>query len=237
MSIWLKYAVVILIAFANVAMANDNQQNQPEPVIVLKGELVPRGLAPDKVLNENASGNNEIILNKHDLLISYFKTEKNGKLSFLPFLNLKGKDQHLTIYKDYVHYKETNNERLGILLRIEASVNILDADFELNNFNDIGAAAQLGRVRGRVHVKAYGVDGPDIYKLLIDADMTPIALVDIQNQINQINSKLKVEGSSLVIHPVALPEKLFELHGLTLSKKIVEERAKSTYVTFKDGNQ
>ena len=149
------------------------------------------------------------MLNRHDFWVNYFKKESGGKLKFIPFFGGKTTKQQLLIQKDYVHYQEVNGERAGILIRLEANVETQDSDIKIEKFQDIGAAAQLGIARGDIKVGVFGLDGPEIYKLKMEVDLNSVSLANIENQINNLHSKIMTDNT-LTIAPVALPDATFK---------------------------
>lgn len=160
----------------------------------------------DATLRKSPAGT--LILNRHDFWVSYFKKETGGKLTFLPFLRGKTKKQSLLIQKDYVHYQEAAGQRVGILIRLEANVETQDSDVEINKFHDIGAAAQLGIARGTIRVKVYGLDGPPVYQLRFEVDLSSVSLAELEKQISDLHSKILTD-QALVVAPVVLPSLIF----------------------------
>ena len=160
----------------------------------------------DATLRKNPAG--RLILNRHDFWVSYFNKETGGKLTFLPFFSGKTKKQSLLIQKDYVHYQEAAGQRVGILIRLEANVETQDSDVVINKFHDIGAAAQLGIARGTIRVKVYGLDGPPVYQLRFEVDLSSVSLAELEKQITALHSKILTD-QALVVEPVVLPSLIF----------------------------
>jgi len=174
-------------------------------------------IASDATLRKNPGG--KLILNRHDFWVSYFKKETGGKLTFLPFLRGKTKKQSLLIQKDYVHYQEAKGQRVGILIRLEANVETQDSDVEINKFHDIGAAAQLGIARGMIRVKVYGLDGPAVYQLKFEVDLSSVNLAELEKQISELHSKILTD-QDLIVSSVILPGSIFKYRDLARKSSV-----------------
>jgi hypothetical protein len=177
-----------------------------EPITMIELDPPDIEIVNDATLRKNPAG--RLILNRHDFWVSYFKKETGGKLTFLPFLRGKTKKQSLLIQKDYVHYQEAAGQRVGILIRLEANVETQDSDVVINKFHDIGAAAQLGIARGTIRVKVYGLDGPPVYQLRFEVDLSSVSLAELEKQISALHSKILTD-QALIVAPVVLPSLIF----------------------------
>lgn len=212
--------VVASFALSSLAHAQDatkSPENNINQVVVTRYSLEPDDKSQVTLNNSEKGKDSPLTMNRHDFWINYFRKEEGGKLSFLSFFSASTKKQSLLIQKDYVHYRIEDKDNIGILIRLEANVETSDSSFEVKNFKDIGAAAQLGFARGNIHVKIHGLDGPEIYKMRLEVDLNSASLAQIEEQINILHNKIMTDPT-LKISPVILPEEIFKLRDIGRGK-------------------
>ena len=162
------------------------------------------------------TGDGLVVLNKHDFWVNFFRREQGGKLTFLPFFGGKTKNVSLIVQKDYVHYRGEKDNRVGVLIRIEAHIKTDASEIEIKDFHDLGAAAQLGVASGRLYVKVWGLAGAPVFKITTQANLNSVALADIEEQLDALHKKV-YSDSELIVDPVLLPESIFEFSRINRS--------------------
>lgn len=119
------------------------------------------------------------LLTSYETFISISKTDSSGSITYLGASGKVSKGTYTAIY-DYVNYTNENITpdsqsksvligRIGVGLRVTASVEVTDKNVDIGGLIPLGIAARNGKAKGTISLYVYGMSNDKI-GLLIPGD-------------------------------------------------------------------
>ena len=152
-------------------------------------------------------------LANHEVVTNTFVFKADGKIEYLGS-KLVASGQRILFQQDYVSYKkvtlDNQEQKIGIMLRLEVELVTKKANLNLNGIFAIGAAASSGSAAGKLRLKVYGLSGkPVLDAIPAPSDVSEQSLLNAFTSIATIKSKIYEDD--VYVLPQEIPELTFEL--------------------------
>ena len=144
--------------------------------------------------------------------IALRKIEQSGKITYLP-VSVSGEKGSYEVILDYMKYRIEEaadsvyygNGRVGIGLRIKASLSTNKSNLNLSGLTNLGIEASKNNLSGFLSVDIIGIDSKDITNyLLIPAKLDETSIQNALQAISTIKSKIWDAGVILTPHLIAV---------------------------------
>lgn len=170
------------------------------------------------------------LLPNHNSFVSVEKIESSGELKYSTS-GISYDAGSYNVYFDYIKYRIEDYKkysiegqaRIGVGLRIKASVSTFKANINIGTPIGLALAAKEGSLRGNLSIDVIGVDSKDIGLLIpMPSEINEISIQNAIQALASIKSKIYDSSTHMVPHIVAIRK-----DNLNDSTSIIDNKIKN----------